>query len=158
MQLSPAMLTLFIEMEINAWFCRYTKYKSLQPTCYPLCRGKIERSKNLTFLCIHSTSTRSAQAEGLSWIIQDQTCWGCRKFNTSAPGNFSNPIFKQNKKPISRFKSSQFILRAHLKTTNVDQSAREILLQDYSIDDYNQTKTQERSNKHADINKRIWVN
>lgn len=81
MQFSPAMLALYIEMEKIAW---YHKNNSLQATCYPLCRGKIERSKNFMFLCIHSTSTFSAQAEDLSWIIQDQTCWGCLKFNTSA--------------------------------------------------------------------------
>lgn len=32
-------------------------------TCYPLCRGNTEGSKNLTFVCIQSTSVLSAQAE-----------------------------------------------------------------------------------------------
>lgn len=39
------------------------KYSILQATCYPLCRGKRERYKNLTFVCIYSTSILLAQAE-----------------------------------------------------------------------------------------------
>lgn len=83
--LSPAMLSiLFTEVRKNAWYHYYTKHNSLQATCYPLCRKNIERSKTLLFVWIHSMSILSAQAEDLSWIIQDQTCWGCWKFNTSA--------------------------------------------------------------------------
>lgn len=91
-QLSAAVLTLFIEMGRNTWYHhRCTKHNRLPATCYPLCRGKMERSK--TFVCIHRTSSLSAQTEDLSWIIQDQTCWGCWESNTSAlQENFSYPI------------------------------------------------------------------
>lgn len=39
------------------------KRNNLHATCYPLCRRNTEGSKNVTFVCIQSTSVLSAQAE-----------------------------------------------------------------------------------------------
>lgn len=60
-------------------------------------QGKREGSKNVTFVCIQSPSIYSAQrSQGPSWIIHDQTCWGCRKIQyISTSGNFNGPAFKK---------------------------------------------------------------